>query len=227
MSALDTAVMTPLQSARFDRILAATRRLMAEQGADGMTMRAIASMSRVSEGTLYNRFGSKDRLVAVAMVEYFEQAVQTHIEQQTRKAPVARIVHSVDVVVRSILEAPAFTRGLMSAFFKLGGDREMPNQLAARVYASWMPLLLEMQQRKQLHDWVSVPLLCEELCDREFGTVMKWAQGNLGNATFRDQLLYSLLSSLLGASKGRQAREIADIQARLGKRLAGARRASL
>ena len=45
------------------RILASARRLIAERGFDGLTMRDLAAASRVSVPTLYNLFGGKQALL--------------------------------------------------------------------------------------------------------------------------------------------------------------------
>jgi AcrR family transcriptional regulator len=50
-----------------ERLLAATRSLIAERGVDGATTREIAARASVSEVTLFRRFGSKDQLVAQAI----------------------------------------------------------------------------------------------------------------------------------------------------------------
>jgi AcrR family transcriptional regulator len=53
------------------RILAAARRLIAERGFDGLTMRDLAQASRVSVPTLYNLFGGKLALLVGELEETF------------------------------------------------------------------------------------------------------------------------------------------------------------
>src|SRR6185369_11664248 len=53
------------------RILATARRLIAERGFDGLTMRELASASRVSVPTLYNLFGGKHALLLGELEETF------------------------------------------------------------------------------------------------------------------------------------------------------------
>jgi len=56
--------LTPRQADRRQRILSATLQMIAEHGYKGTSMQAIAKASQVAEKTLYNIFGSKDRLIA-------------------------------------------------------------------------------------------------------------------------------------------------------------------
>lgn len=56
--------LTPRQQARRQNILSAAQALVADRGHVAVTMRAIAEASGTAEKTLYNIFGTKDRLIA-------------------------------------------------------------------------------------------------------------------------------------------------------------------
>lgn len=56
--------LTPRQLERRERIVSAAQALVAQRGHDAVTMRTIAEASGTVEKTLYNIFGSKDRLIA-------------------------------------------------------------------------------------------------------------------------------------------------------------------
>lgn len=58
--------LTPRQADRRDRILASAVNLVSRLGIDAVTMRMIAKDSGSVEKTLYNIFGTKDRLIAIA-----------------------------------------------------------------------------------------------------------------------------------------------------------------
>ena len=58
--------LTARQKERRRRIFESARRLVAEHGYDAVSMRAIAAASGTVEKTLFNIFGSKDRLLAGA-----------------------------------------------------------------------------------------------------------------------------------------------------------------
>lgn len=70
--------LTPRQVERRRNVLRAAQALVARDGYDAVTMRAIAREGGTAEKTLYNIFGTKDRLVALAANErsatVFEQA---------------------------------------------------------------------------------------------------------------------------------------------------------
>ncbi|GAB4587270.1 TetR/AcrR family transcriptional regulator [Nocardia sp. IFM 10818] len=57
-----------------DHLLATAQRLIAEQGAAGLTVRAIARAARVADGVLYNHFADKDELLAAAVTAHVVDA---------------------------------------------------------------------------------------------------------------------------------------------------------
>lgn len=221
MPMASTASLTQAQAARIERILAATKQLLAEKGADAITMRDISTASQVAEGTLYNRFGSKDELLIFAVLDYFETAVGARIAgYRGNRTPVEKLGYGVDVLIESLMEGRQFAHTLMGTYFRLGNAREMPDRLTDAVYRSWLPVLEEMQARRLLQPWVNLPLLCRDLCSREFATVLLWAQGKVADQGLRDQMLYTLLLPLSGLSRGTQTKEIAAVLEPLNRRLA-------
>lgn len=73
--------LSPRAIERRARILDTASRLLGEYGYDGVSMRTIAAQSGVVEKTLYNIYGTKDRLIAAAARQrsagVFEAAVQS------------------------------------------------------------------------------------------------------------------------------------------------------
>lgn len=55
------------------RILTAARKLLAEQGAEGLTMQAVASAAGVGKGTVFHRFGDRDGLTGALIDEYMRE----------------------------------------------------------------------------------------------------------------------------------------------------------
>ncbi|WP_067829588.1 TetR/AcrR family transcriptional regulator [Nocardia inohanensis] len=53
-----------------DHLIATAQRLIAEQGAAGLTVRAIARTAGVADGVLYNHFADKDELLTAAVTAH-------------------------------------------------------------------------------------------------------------------------------------------------------------
>lgn len=209
MRTATTKYLTGAQTARMERILATTKRMLSEVGPESMTIRDLAAASNVAPATLYKRFGGKDALIAVAVIDHYEQTILKYFEDDRGSgSPVDRVVYGLELFDQEIQHSPALAQALMSAHFRIGNDRLMSDKLYGIAYKTWLSLLEEMRQRKSLRDWVSLPHLCAEMCDREFAVVMKWCQGTIPHDFLRNALVFGMLSVLLGASKGQQASQI-------------------
>ena len=89
-----------------ERILSATRRLLAEVGVEGVTLKAITAHARVGAGSFYNLFASKDDAVFEVIREAIdavdpdpsgegsdtlEELVAAFVTFMTGSSPIARI----------------------------------------------------------------------------------------------------------------------------------------
>ena len=201
--------LSPLQADRIDRILAATRKLLIEVGVENLTARKIAEVSQVSPATLYNRFGSLDNVITLAVIDYFEKSIQSLVRKGSGvQSPLSKAIHSLGVVDDEAQRGPAFARALMKTYYKLEADRTMPERLYQSLYQTWLPILEEMQAKKLLKSWYPLHRLCCELCDCEMNVMVSWSLGIVSNEQLRDRLTFSVLAILLGGSAAAQAKEI-------------------
>jgi len=64
-----------------ERAVAEARRVMVEEGYEGLTIRKVAAALDVAVGTLYNYFPSKDFLIASVMLEDWQEIMQRLLEE--------------------------------------------------------------------------------------------------------------------------------------------------
>lgn len=98
------------------RLLSATRTLLAQKGRRGTTTREIADLAGLNEATLFRHFGSKDALVEACVAHYctaeeLEQLMASldgDLESDLRRiglALIARMENLRDLIVMSLAEA--------------------------------------------------------------------------------------------------------------------------
>jgi AcrR family transcriptional regulator len=110
-----------------ERILAATRRLLSEQGIEGVTLKAITAQARVGAGSFYNLFDSKDDAVfevvreaidavdpdpAGAGTDSLADLVDAFVAFMTGSSPIARIY--LQLAGRGLTDAAVAARVLRS-----------------------------------------------------------------------------------------------------------------
>lgn len=79
---METERLTRSQNARRSRVIETALRLGAGGGYDAVQMRTVAATAEVALGTIYRYFGSKDHLLAAAMVEWTQD-----LERQVGRRP--------------------------------------------------------------------------------------------------------------------------------------------
>lgn len=211
--------LTQLQASKLARILEATKQLLATRSAEQLTMRDIAVASDVAEGTLYNRFGTKDGLIATVLLDYFDQAIGSLIAHRKSAMPADTFAYGLGVIARAVVAASNFARALMSTYFRVSAEHLPADHLAQRVFDTWLPVLEEMRHRQLLAEWVSIELLNVEICDRLFAVVVKWAQGKIPDRELRNQLHFAIFMILLGVSTGAQADAVRAMLEHLNNKL--------
>jgi AcrR family transcriptional regulator len=121
--------MSVRQQARRERILAAASALAAAGGYEAVLMKDVAARARVSLGTLYRYFGSKDHLLAETLLAWGGELGRRLRESPPRAAAASERVASVfRRMARGVEQEPrlgvALTRALLSSDPSAFANRE-------------------------------------------------------------------------------------------------------
>jgi len=110
------------------RILAAARKLLAEQGVEGLTMQAVADAAGVGKGTVFHRFGDRDGLTGALIDEYMREFQESFLRgppplgpgappEERLEAFVAELVHlQVDHLEAALAAESAVDEELAPAY---------------------------------------------------------------------------------------------------------------
>jgi len=144
--------LTPRQQARRERILGAASALARSGGYEAVVMKDVAARARVSLGTLYRYFASKDHLLAETLLAWGGELGRRLRESPPRAAEASERVASVfRRMARGVEQEPqlgiALTRALLSSDPSAFANREG----------------LEAMMR----DWIVQALGDAEVADRE------------------------------------------------------------
>ncbi|HEY6531401.1 MAG TPA: TetR/AcrR family transcriptional regulator [Acidimicrobiales bacterium] len=159
------------------RLLEATRRCIVERGVAGTTSREIAAAAGTNLQAITYHYGSKDELVARALVESVREWVDPAlVELRGDGDPAARLLTAVQVLTAGFearrAEAPALLEALVQA-------NRLP-RLREAVVELWDDLRTELaDQVTQLHadghvpDWVDPPAMAGLLVAVAHGLVLQ------------------------------------------------------
>jgi AcrR family transcriptional regulator len=205
---------------RRGRILAAARRLIAQHGYDGLTMRELARASRVSVPTLYNLFGGKQALLMGELQETFATVV-IDLDGTRGRTFADRALAVCEAGNREVLAAPRYWRELVRLFLVSSEARPIRQQNREQYVAMMTRTLSEGQAAGEIVPWIDPEIVARRMFSNYVYGIVEWAQGDLDAEGFRSATLLGMSLVLLGLSRGRAAavleRRIRELQAAAGK----------
>ena len=177
---------------RRQRILDATRELIARDGIDGWSMRRLADAADVSVPTLYNLFGSKEDIRAAMCAAAFAEG-DGGDSAATSEAPIERVIALVNRGVDKVVAKAHKTR---PALLERGFDFRKGPLVVERLRSS----VQEAMDSGLLRDDLRADLIVDEGYEGFCRAAVRWAEGHLAADEFRAKALYSTCLSLLAVA---------------------------
>jgi AcrR family transcriptional regulator len=187
---------TPRQAARRDRILAAARGLIAQQGYDGLTMRDLANSANVSPTTLYNLYENKDALVLAAVADLLAHTRET-LEKRFPDPGYEQILASVDLQAQQIERTPEYAAAMTRALFQAPPVHPLVRSLLWSGSRQMLHSLQAMQRANQLRADTDMSHLARVLTGAPWSSMLLWSKGLLPLAELRRTLRDTMLAILI------------------------------
>ncbi len=200
----DTATarnLTPKQQDRRARILAATRQLVASHGYNGMIMRDVATLAKVSPTTLYNLYNTKDELLLAALRDSVDDAVNRTAED-TSELGYERLVVHLHHSVAQTREEPAYAKAINQALQRADHGEVIVEVLVGGTKAAIAESLNAMLAQQRLHPGTDIDALATALVGAFWGIYMLWSKGELALDKLETELKRSFLALLLPVAAG-------------------------
>jgi AcrR family transcriptional regulator len=212
---------------RRERILAAAREVVAEQGYAGLSMRDLAQKSRVTVPTIYNLIGGKDAVLLAAVEEQTARFV-AGIEETRGAVATDHIVAVHDSCVRELLRLPRYYRSFLLQLVTSEAAAPIRSRVGQALVRELGRGVEALRAAGALAEWVEPATLTALLHGHLNVVSLQWASGDLPDARLRAAALYGSCCVLAGACRG-ESRELfaaraAEHQASLGSRRGAGRR---
>ncbi|MEQ8485511.1 MAG: helix-turn-helix domain-containing protein [Pseudomonadales bacterium] len=150
--------------------MAAAHKLISLHGFDGVTIRELAAESGVTPKTLYHHFGSKDRLLQIAVEERFRHLYQA-IEEADIERGVDRLFYILDTIANLTAKNRAYAKALAPLL-----QRGEYSSLSEVRRASYLRAIRQIDQESELVDWLSPELVADIIYRQVTMTHVKWFQ---------------------------------------------------
>ena len=166
-------ILTERQFQRREKILSTARKLIEQEGYQGVTMRELARKSNVTPKTLYDQFGSKDKLLLTAMKERFRHTYEA-IAAKEKKDGLDKLFFVLDAVIEISSKNLNFARGIVSLEASDQAD------LVEIRKSAYLQALSQIRDEGDLLDWVDINVILESLYRVVSGLYFSWFSGASG-----------------------------------------------
>lgn len=211
-----------LMHERRQRILQETKRVIEENGIEKLSMRELSKRADVAQRTLYNAFGSKDRIVGLAIQEnYLEQVAR--MKFATAADTMEGVIERLARVCMHFGRQRNYLKAVMDLYFSPAVHKDTITMMRELSYGNSRPWLLQLEQRKQISPYLSREQIEGDMTDLAFSVMRKWAIGDIGVARMADEAVRGFLVIAVGATTGEaQARALRTLSQRTHPGLAKA-----
>ncbi|MCW1382943.1 TetR/AcrR family transcriptional regulator [Novosphingobium sp. KCTC 2891] len=195
---------SPSILARRRRLLKETRRMIAEDGLDGFSIRRLCQRAGVAQRTLYNAFQNKDRLIALAIREAYDE-YSAYARTSTESASLAGLLSRTIAINRRNFRVRNYTKAVCALYFSANTKPDVWETLQEM---SLLGTHRWLERRKaELQPWVDVNHLAEVMANVLYATINDWALGRLEDQEYLPRLAENILLLVIGSAKGELAEE--------------------
>lgn len=215
--------LTARQAERRSRILASAIALVSRMGFDAVTMRMIAQDSGTAEKTLYNIFGTKDRLIAIAARER-SAGVFDLAGARENKPGLQQLLAFVRAAAEVTLEQPVLSRALARLLLEHSELVGLHELYEVQVGA----ILKGMAADGQILRGAPTALLVRLIRLEVVSGVVFWSHGEISDTELEPYLVSRAVETLLPYATPDGRRELVRYVTEAGARMAtGALRESV
>ena len=198
---------SPMILARRRRLLKEARHMIAEDGLDGFSIRTLCRRAGVAQRTLYNAFQNKDRLIALAIREAFDE-YQAYVQAASDPDSLAGVLTRTLAINRRNFRVRNYTRAVCALYFSPTTSPDVWRTLqdmSLTANRAWLE-----RRRGDLQPWIDLGHFADSLASVQYATINDWCLGRLSDAAYLPRLAENMLLLLVGALRGAIAEEARD-----------------
>jgi len=197
------------------RILATARKMIAAEGMAAVNMDEISRRAHVAKRTLYNAFQSKERLIATAIQQYFED-YEVELVYTAPPATPRRMAEHLTLIAARNLTIRNYTRALLNVYYSADIEDDVRKTINEIVAHSHRPWIERLDAERQLQPWIQRDTLVDDLVRYRYGVANDWVHGRIQDERLAPTLIGGVMTMVIGATKPRARREAEDVLKELG-----------
>lgn len=201
---------SPAIHERRRRILEETRKMIAEHGLAGFSMDEIGKRAGVAKRTLYNAYQTKERMIAIAIHEYFERYLLS-IPYTGEIGSMQRNVERMIFVIQRNRQLRNYISAIMSIYFSAEAGSDIWTTMHSMAVDSHLQWINSLKGKRQLQPWVDPQRLADDIVRLEYAIINDWCRGKIEDDEVVYHLVRAFLTTAAGAARGAGRKEIEDM----------------
>ncbi len=202
--------LTPRQSEQRNRVLEATRRMLARDGYEGLQMRTLAEAADVSLMTIYNRFGNKDDVILLALQDLLSDLAER--AQASGERGIENQLRNAEIIAEQILATPEYAKAMALMLFNGQPDSPIVEALLTNNVTQSNERLVEMRTLGEIGDAIDQEALARNLAVCTWSTILMWMKGFIPDDAFareyRRASLFVLAPAMTPRARKKYAHEL-------------------
>jgi AcrR family transcriptional regulator len=200
---------SPAMFERRRRILREARRMITTGPLEEFNIRELCRRADVSTRTIYNAFGGKEVVIALAIKAYFEAF---HVSMRFEAPPTSfeGALHRQIATTMRNLDIPNYLHAVAALYFSPTAEPPVRQALLGIGQRCWLPWLQQLRIRRQLERVADVDRVATDVSDLLFAKVYHWGVGAFPDEELLGTTLSSALSYLAGVTRGEARQQVAE-----------------
>jgi AcrR family transcriptional regulator len=198
---------SPAIHERRRRILDETRKMIAERGLSDFSMDEIGQRAGVAKRTLYNAFQTKERMIAIAIHEYFER----YLSQIPFTGPVGSMQRNVErmvYMIRRDLQIRNYISAIMAIYFSADAESDIWKTMHSMAVDGNLQWIRAYEAKRQLQPWVDPDRLADDVVRTAYAILNDWCRGRIKDEDILLHFVSACLTVAAGATRGAARKEI-------------------
>lgn len=192
---------SPLILDRRRRLLKEARRMIAEGGLENFSVRRLCIRAEVAQRTLYNAFHNKDRVIALAIREAYDE-FNAHVRYKTDQDTLAGVLDRTISINRRNFRVRNYTAAVVAIYFGPTTPRDVwgtLQEMSLNRIQEWMTVL---RRDSHLRPWVNIEHFADAMANLQYATINDWCLGRLSDEDYLRRLTENMLLLIIGSVQG-------------------------
>lgn len=187
-------------------VLATTRRLIADCGIDGFSMRTLADRAGVSTPTLFNIYGTRENLVSQAVFDAFYVGSGENVTDAPEN--LRQLEAYIAWTGEQIIELGNYVDAIVASYFSRQPNNPIRIVLQKETEAPYARYLEAVKKRGNLSKNTSIPFVTRIIANQIFASMHEWSMDELSNAALPERLRLSVLYQIQAVLRCSELEEV-------------------